>query len=67
MKIAGSLIILLFSIQSVGCGGFARYKAHEPVPDDKVTIPQPAKREINVLADGFDMQILEQIEQSIDL
>ena len=67
MKIACSLLILFFSIQAVGCGGIAQYKAHEPVPDDRVSIPQPARREINVLADGFDMQILEQIEQSIDL
>ncbi|MCH8287474.1 MAG: hypothetical protein IID12_00005, partial [Candidatus Marinimicrobia bacterium] len=67
MKIAGLLIILFFSIQAVGCGGFARYKPREPVPDDKVSIPQPAERDINVFADGFDMQILEQIEQSLDL
>jgi len=67
MKIACSLIILFFSIHAVGCGGSALYKAREPVPDDRVSIPQPAERDINVIADGFDKQILEQIEQSIDL
>ena len=67
MKIAGSLIILFFSIQAVGCGGSMGYKPREPVPDDKVSIPRPAERDINVFADGFDMQILEQIEQSLDL
>ena len=67
MKTACSLIILFFSIYAVGCSGIARYKAVEPVPGDKANIPQPAKREINVLANGFDKQISEQIEQSIDL
>ena len=67
MKIVYSLIILFISIHAAGCGGFARYKAREPVPDDKLSIPQPAERDINVLADGFEMQILEQIEQSLDL
>ena len=67
MKIACSLIILCFSFQAVGCGGIARYKTLEPIPGDKASIPQPARREINVIADGFDMQVLEQIEQSIDL
>ena len=67
MKIACSLIILCFSIQAVGCSGIARYEAIEPVPGDKASIPQPAKREINVIADGFDRQVLGQIEESIDL
>ena len=67
MKIVYSLIILCFSIQSVGCGGNVWYKPLEPIPGDKANIPQPAKREINVIADGFDKQILEQIEESIDL
>jgi len=67
MKLAYSLIILFFSIQTFGCSGIARYKALEPVPGDKATIPRPAKNEINVIADGFDMQVIEQIEQSIDL
>jgi len=67
MKLAYLLIILFFSTQTVGCSGIARYKALEPVPDDKATIPQPAKNEINVIADGFDNQVIEQIEQSIDL
>ena len=67
IKKSYSLIIFFFSIQTVGCNGIARYKALEPVHDDKVSIPQPAERDINVFADGFDMQILEQIEQSVDL
>jgi len=50
MKLAFSLIILFFSIQTIGCSGIARYKALEPVPDDKATIPQPANNEINVIA-----------------
>ncbi len=59
MKVAYSLIILFFSMYTVGCGSSTRYKAHKPVPDDKATIPQPAKNEINVIADGFDNQVLE--------
>jgi len=67
MKIVCSLIILFFSMYTVGCVGSARYKAHEPVPDDMVSISQPAERDINILADAFDKQVLEQIEQSLDL
>ena len=67
MRIYCSLIILFFSIQTVGCGGSTRYKAHEPVPDDMMNISQPAERNINIIADAFDKQIIEQIEQSLDL
>ncbi|TFB10708.1 hypothetical protein E3V55_05475 [Candidatus Marinimicrobia bacterium MT.SAG.3] len=67
MRIYCSLIILFFSIQAVGCGGSTRYKAHEPVPDDMMNISQPAERNINIIADAFDKQIIEQIEQSLDL
>jgi len=67
MKLSSSLIILLFSILIFSCGDITRFKAHEPVPDDKMSIQEPTSREINVMADAFDKQVLEQIEQSLDL
>jgi len=67
MRIYCSLIILFFSIQTVGCGGSARFKVREPVPNDMMNISQPAERNINIIADAFDKQIIEQIEQSLDL
>jgi len=67
MKLSSSLIILLFSILIFSCGDITRFRAHEPVPDDKMSIQEPTSREINVAADAFDKQVLEQIEQSLDL
>jgi len=66
-KIVYSLIIFFFSILTIGCGGSVGFKARESLPDDKMRIPPPAAREINVIADAFEMQILDQIEQSLDL
>lgn len=50
-----------------GCAGSKHFKAPQALPPDTRPIPEPESRSINIVADAFDRQFAEQIEQSFDL
>lgn len=56
------LFIVLF-----GCTGTRHFKAPDPIPPDTQSVPEPKSRHINIPADVFDRQFMEQVEQSFDL
>lgn len=58
-----SFVFSLFS----GCSGGKYFKAPERVPSDMKHVPEPKSRYINIPADVFDRQFMEQVEQSFDL
>ncbi|NIM18851.1 MAG: hypothetical protein GTO42_02350 [Candidatus Latescibacteria bacterium] len=60
----GALLLLLTI--SVGCGGPSRFQPPPALPDDRMDIPQPRESEINIVADSFDMQVTEQLDQLLD-
>jgi len=56
----------VFSLFS-GCSGGKYFKAPDSVPSDMKHVSEPKAGYINIPADIFDRQFMEQVEQSLDL
>jgi len=62
-----SALILIAAIWVTGCGGSRQFVPPPPLPDDRRHIPEPEFRKYNYVADAFDKQFTDQLEQSMDL
>jgi hypothetical protein len=51
----------------IACSGGKYFKVPDPIPSDMQSVPEPKSQHINIPADVFDRQIMEQVEQSFDL
>lgn len=60
------LCFLLFVV-FIACSGGKYFKVPDPIPSDMQSVPEPKSQHINIPADVFDRQIMEQVEQSFDL
>ena len=61
------LMLTLFTSLITGCGSGGKFRIPEPIPSDRQPVPEPKSRKINIVANGFDKQFAEQVEQSLDL
>lgn len=50
-----------------GCSGGKYFRAPDPLPGDMQRVPEPKAQDINIAADVFEKQFMEQVEQSLDL
>jgi hypothetical protein len=62
--IAGSSLLLMLSI---GCGGGSTLRIPPPIPSDEQDIPEPERRRINTIADGFDKQFSRPLMNALDI
>jgi len=50
----------------ISCSGSNQFMIPEPPPDDKQNVPSPVERDINIIADGIDKQIVDKIGGLLD-
>ena len=61
-----NLKALLVFCLLLSCSGSNRFIAPQPPPDDMQNIPLPQEREIYIITDGFDKQIVDKIGGLLD-
>jgi hypothetical protein len=68
LKTSFCLFLTLMCVSVIiGCGGHGTFHTPQPIPSDQRPVPEPEEQSINLVADAFEKQFVDQIEQSLDI